>query len=371
MAALGGMVVPAALFLALNAGQEGARGWAIPTATDIAFALGVAALLGRRVSSELLVFLGALATADDIGAMLVIALFYTSEISWVWLLVAAILYLLLMGFNRAAVDALWPYVLVGFLFWFAFLNSGLHATVAGVLVAFAIPARAKMEPLSLVTWGKRRLDLIGELDRPGAHVLQDDRQQEVAHELGVACLYSQAPLQRLDRALRPIAYLVVLPLFALANAGIRFPGSGPLELLTHPVGLGVILGLMVGKPLGIMAFTWLAVRLRLVSLPRGASWRQLLGVSWLAGIGFTMSLFISNLAFRDVELVTEARMAIFAASFLTAVGAYLYIRLSLIVRPDRRARSPRATRRLMRPVAVGRSALPPRHAPSCCRRSLR
>ena len=327
IAALGGMLVPAAVFLAVNAGGEGFRGWAIPAATDIAFALGVAALLGGRVSRELVVFLGALATVDDIGAMLVIALFYGSGISWMWLGVAALLYLMLVGLNRVRVDALWPYLAIGIVFWFAFLNTGLHATVAGVLVALVIPAHARISPMSLVAWGRLRLDKIAELDEAGAHVLKDDRQQEEARKLGRAALYSQAPLQRLEHALKPVTYLLILPLFALANAGIHFSSTGPLELLQHRTALGIMQGLVLGKPLGIVLFSWLAVRLGVSSLPGNARWRHLLGMSWLGGIGFTMSLFITNLAFGDAGLADEARMAILTGSLLAALVAFAYLRL--------------------------------------------
>ena len=307
--------------------KKGFRGCAIPAATDIAFALGVAALLGGRVSRELVVFLGALATVDDIGAMLVIALFYGSGISWMWLGVAALLYLMLVGLNRVRVDALWPYLAIGIVFWFAFLNTGLHATVAGVLVALVIPAHARISPMSLVAWGRLRLDKIAELDEAGAHVLKDDRQQEEARKLGRAALYSQAPLQRLEHALKPVTYLLILPLFALANAGIHFSGAGPLELLQHRTAPGIMLGLVIGKPLGIVLFSWLAVRLGVSSLPGNARWRHLLGMSWLGGIGFTMSLFITNLAFGDAGLADEARMAILTGSLLAALVAFAYLRL--------------------------------------------
>jgi Na+:H+ antiporter, NhaA family len=327
LAALGGMLVPAAVFLALNLSSGGAGGWAIPCATDIAFALGVASLLGRRVGTGMVVFLGALATVDDIGAMAVIAAFYSSGLHWTWLLAAAALWLLLLAFNRAHVDALWPYLTVGLVFWFAFLSSGLHATVAGVLVALVIPTQARLAPMPFVTWARRTLEGIAAIDVPGQHVLVNDRQQAMAEEIRQAARYTQAPLQRLERALAPVSSLVILPLFALANAGIRFPGSGALQLLVHPVGLGTWLGLALGKPLGIAALTWTAVRTGVASLPEGMRWNHVVGAAWLGGIGFTMSMFISNLAFRDAGLALEARMAVLFGSLVSAVAAYLFFRL--------------------------------------------
>jgi len=326
IAAVGGMVVPAIIYTLVNHGGQGAHGWGIPMATDIAFALGVLAVLGSRVPTSLKVFLTALAIADDLGAVLIIAIFYTSEILWGWLGVAVLLLVLLVLFNLMGVRSPMPYFLVASVIWFAFLNSGVHATIAGVLVALTIPARARREPLEFVEWTRLKLDKIQELEVLGAHVLDSDAQQVCAMEIRTEAIDMQAPLQRLEYGLHPVTTFVILPLFALANAGIVFGGANPLEILMQPVALGVMLGLLVGKQLGVTLFAWLAVRAGLASLPAGVRWRHVYGAGWLAGIGFTMSLFVSGLAFEDTALQAEAKLAILVTSLLAGMGGYLFLR---------------------------------------------
>ena len=325
VAAVGGMVVPAAVYLAVNAGSAGAGGWGVPMATDIAFALGVLALLGSRVPPGLKVFLTALAIADDIGAVLVIAIFYTDAILWDWLGVAVGLLLLLAFLNAIHVESPVPYFLVGSVVWFAFLHSGVHATIAGVLVAFAIPSRARTQPVQFVQWARGKLDEIQDVDVPGAHVLETDDQQLCAMEIQSEARFMQAPLQRLMHGLHPVTTFVVLPLFALANAGVALSGEG-LGDLVSPVGLGVALGLLVGKPVGITVFAWGIVRSGLASLPAGVTWRHVHGAAWLGAIGFTMSLFVSGLAFDDGGMLTQAKLAVLAASVVAGAGGYLILR---------------------------------------------
>jgi Na+:H+ antiporter, NhaA family len=292
IAAAGGMAVPAAIYLALNAGTERSAGWGIPVATDIAFAIGVLTLLGKRVPLGLKVFLTALAIADDLGAVLVIAIFYGGKLDGTALLVAAAILTLLIGANRTGVRKPLFYGLLGVGLWLAVLRSGVHATVAGVLLAAAIPAR------------------------PRADV------EEAA-----------SPLRRIEEALHPWVMYSIMPVFAFFNSAVIFDGS-PLRALSHPATLGIVLALVVGKPVGIAASSWLAVRFRLAALPEGVAWRQVVGVGCLGGIGFTMSLFIAGLAFEG-PLLVSAKTGILLAS--TAAGCVGWLVLRAVSRGRRPA----------------------------------
>jgi Na+:H+ antiporter, NhaA family len=327
IAAVGGMLAPALIYLALNAGGPGQHGWGVPVATDIAFALGVLALVRSRVPSGLKVFLLALAIADDIGAMLVIAVAYSSGLHLVWLAAALIPLAALVAFNRTRVDTPWPYAIAGVAFWFCFLGSGLHATVAGVIVALTIPATALLPTERFVAGARKRIDEIERCHVPGAHVL-DGGEGELKLLVGRAARHSLAPLQRMENALAPLVDFAVLPLFAFANAGVTIGGVGRGGLLA-PVGLGVVLGLVVGKQIGVAAAAWLAVRLGVARLPEGVGWRHIYGAAWLAGIGFTMSMFIANLAFADPALADQARLGVMAASLIAGVGGWLYFALAI------------------------------------------
>lgn len=326
LAAIGGMLAPALIYLAINWGGEGASGWGIPMATDIAFALGVLALLGSRIPVALKVFLTALAIADDIGAILVIAAFYTEQIHVGWLVVGAALIVLLILFNIFDVDNPVPYFLVASVIWFAFLHSGIHATIAGVLVAFTIPAKARTQPIAFVDWAREKLDEIEGSDVPGSHVLQDPAQQYCALEIREAAKHTAAPLQRLEAGLHPFATYIVLPLFALANAGVTLTGYNILDIIFEPVSIGIFMGLALGKTLGIFGFTWLAVKLKLAQLPQGIRWQHIFGAGILGGIGFTMSLFVSNLAFRGQLLQAEAKLSILLTSVIVGALGYAYLR---------------------------------------------
>ncbi|HYE56911.1 MAG TPA: Na+/H+ antiporter NhaA [Rhodothermales bacterium] len=317
LAALGGMLVPAGIYAAFNAGGEGARGWGIPMATDIAFSLGVLALLGRRAPLALKVFLTALAIADDLGAVLVIALFYghgahLEAFAWAAGILAALLLL-----NRMGVRRLGPYLVGGVALWIAVHASGVHATVAGVLLALTIPARRRSDAVGFLREARHYLDAYGAGFQP-PRADPTPEQLDAVHALEEACEGVQTPLRRIEHDLHgPVAF-GIMPVFALANAGVGIEGGvGPL--LTHPVSLGVLAGLVIGKPLGVFIFSFLAVKLGLAEKPAGVSWRQLLGVSALAGIGFTMSIFIATLAFPDAPgLLDSAKVGILLGSAASA-----------------------------------------------------
>ena len=333
-AAVGGMVVPALLYAALNAGGAGAAGWGVPMATDIAFALGVLALVGSRAPLALKVFLAALAIADDIGAVLVIAVFYSGGIAWGALGVGALLLLASFGANVAGVRRPWAYALLGVLLWAAVLASGVHATVAGVLLAFTIPVRTRVNEAQFLAEGRRALDdFDAALDgaaSPGlaVKVLTNEPSQDALHRLEELCERAQPPLHRIEHGLHGVVAFAIMPLFALANAGVRLDGDLGVALAS-PITLGVLLGLVLGKPLGITLFAWLAVRVGLATRPAGVSWRHVHGAAWLGGIGFTMSLFVAGLAFPGsggAPQLAAAKLGVLAASVLAGVVGWLVVR---------------------------------------------
>ena len=318
VAALGGMVVPALLYFALNPSGEGARGWGIPMATDIAFAVGILMLLGRRVPLGLKVFLTALAVVDDLGAVLVIALFYTEAIAWGMLVVGLGLLVLLFVLGAFRFRPPLPYFVIGVLVWFFFLQSGVHATVAGVLVALAVPhgiakhRREVVEKLQEITGHLARRE---EAQAP----LLDELHAAAIHEIEQVAEAAGSPLMRLEHVLHPWVAYFVMPVFALANAGVDLGGTSIAALFTEPVSLGVLVGLVVGKQIGVFGAAWLVVRVGWAQLPAGVTWRLVWGAAALAGIGFTMSLFIASLGFGAGKALTEAKMGILAASFVAAV----------------------------------------------------
>jgi NhaA family Na+:H+ antiporter len=340
VAALGGMVVPALIYTAINVGGAGAAGWGIPTATDIAFALGCLTLAGPRVPPSLSVFLAALAIFDDLGAIVVIALFYGGSIDLAALGAAAAFTLLLAALNRGGVRAPWPYLLVGVALWVALYRSGLHATLAGVALGLAIPARPLRKPTDVLDELGQALDSLhrARLRRrsqapppvgSAAHEESAPGGDEV--DGAVAALERhlesvQSPLDRLRHGLNaPVSYGIV-PLFALVNAGVTF-GAGTGDLLTSPVALGAGLGLLLGKPAGVFASTFAAVRLGLAPRPAGTAWAHVFGASLLAGVGFTMSIFITGLAFASQPAAQDAAKAgIFAGSFGSAVAGLVVLR---------------------------------------------
>ncbi len=326
-AAIGGMAAPAAIYAAIVAGHgaaEARAGWGIPMATDIAFALGVLAMLGPRVPPGLKVFLASLAIADDLGAVVVIAVFYTQEIAWQYLGLGGVVLAVSLASNKLGVRKTWPYVVYGLVLWSLFLSSGVHATIAGVALALTVPARRALDEREFTRRGRLLLD---EFDRVGdPDPLTNPQQLEVVHELLHHASAVQAPLQRMAHGLHPFIAHFIVPVFALANAGVDVRHS-LASAVAHPAAQGVFFGLLVGKPLGVLAATWLAQRLLGSPLPPGTSWRHLHGVAWLAGIGFTMSLFVDGLAFAGSPTAFGAsKVAILAASATAGTIGFLLLR---------------------------------------------
>jgi NhaA family Na+:H+ antiporter len=318
VAALGGMLVPAAIYLAFNLDGPGGRGWAVPMATDIAFAIGVLALLGDRVPLSLKVFLTALAIVDDLGAVLVIALFYTAELSRSALAVGGGVFLLMVLANRLRIRNAGIYAVLGFALWVALLKSGIHATIAGVLAAVTIPSTARINIGQFRARSRALLDRFEELDADPAEHRISGQQQEVVYGLADVVHHVETPLQRLEHALHPWVSFLIMPVFALANAGLVL--SGDLRgVVAHPVTIGVVMGLVVGKVVGVAGFTWIAVGTGIAERPQGTTWRQIVGVAQLAGIGFTMSLFIAALAFGRSPLLENAKLGILGASVVSGV----------------------------------------------------
>lgn len=328
VAAIGGMVVPAVLYSLINPSGDAAKGWGIPMATDIAFALGILYLLGDRVPIALKVFLTALAIADDLGAVLVIAFFYTSNIDLSNLLTGAgFLSVLIIG-NRLGVRSTLFYGFVGIGgLWLAFLMSGVHATIAAVLAAFTIPARVKCDEITYCTKLEQLLDQFKEA-RPNNLPTVSTKQLHILEEIRHVSNLALTPLQRLEHALHPFVAFIVMPVFALANTGVGFSGD-ILTQLTSSVTMGVFFGLVVGKMLGVVGFVVLFVRLRLALLPAGFTPRIVIGAGFLAGVGFTMSLFISELAFVDKGLVEEAKMGVLLASLVSGLLGFFVIKSAI------------------------------------------
>lgn len=280
LAAVGGMAIPALIYFFFNKGEATASGWGIPMATDIAFALAIIAMLGKSVPASLKIFLAALAIADDLGAILVIAIFYTEQIHWNYLLMGGGIFALLLALNYFKIKTLWLYLIPGVLLWYFVHHSGIHATIAGVLLAFTIPTN------------------------------------DTAIE---------SPLEKLEHFLTVPVNFLIMPIFALANTNITFE-KGMIEGLNSPLGFGIIVGLFFGKTIGITLFSWFAVKIKLAKLPSGANWQHVIGVGMLAGIGFTMSIFIALLSFGDPFHITEAKFAILCASVMSGLIGFVYLK---------------------------------------------
>jgi Na+:H+ antiporter, NhaA family len=333
-AAIGGMAVPALIFLAFNAGTVAAKGWGIPMATDIAFALAVLSLLGDRAPLGLKLFLSALAIADDLGAVLVIALFYTPVIHAGYLLAAiAILGILLAG-NLMWIRWTLFYAVCGVALWFAVLGSGIHATVAGVVVALFIPARGKFDTDTFVRNVRHHLDRLScEDESCGFSILLNRNHLNSVQAIDLCCKNVETPLQRLEHALQPWVAYLVLTLFALANAGLHLGGLDWAGALGDPVTQGVALGLTLGKPLGVVGFSFMATRWFKAQLPSGVGWADILGAGLLSGIGFTMSLFVTGLSFSSPEMAENAKLAIILASVVSGILGYMVIFRAVRGRP--------------------------------------
>jgi NhaA family Na+:H+ antiporter len=301
VAACGGAVFPALIYTAFAWKTSAASGWGIPMATDIAFALGVLALLGKGIPPALKVFLAALAIVDDLIAVLTIALFYSGPIHWLALLTGGALLLVLLVCNVVGIRHSLVYALLGFVLWLAVFQSGVHASISGVLLAFAIPARSRIDATTFVQQSQTMLQAFEQGHAPGIGLVMDDQQQAAVRALETHVEAIQAPLQRIEHILHLPVSFVIIPLFVLANAGVSLSSSSLFLALLSPVSLGIIIGLLVGKQLGIVLFSWGAVKLKWATLPSGVTWRQIYGVGWLGGIGFTMSLFIADLAFAPSQ----------------------------------------------------------------------
>ncbi|MEZ4924298.1 MAG: Na+/H+ antiporter NhaA [Crocinitomicaceae bacterium] len=324
-AGIGGMLFPALIYLLFNHDGNATDGWGIPMATDIAFALGILHFLGKKVPLTLKVFLTVLAIADDLGAVLVIAFFYTSEISMSSLGIASIFLSIMFLGNILGVRSLWFYSVVGLGgFWLSFSMSGVHATISGVLAAFAIPGDVKINKLAFV---KRLKDLVGDFEKAKADdksTLVTNEQISIIQKMKFYANASLTPLQQLENILHPIVAFVIMPIFALANAGITFDGH-ILEELNSPVTYGIILGLVIGKFIGVTGVVRVLTWFNWCKLPEGVSWSQIVGIGFIAGIGFTMSLFINNLAFSDPLLISRAKTGILFASIISGVIGFIIL----------------------------------------------
>jgi NhaA family Na+:H+ antiporter len=319
--AVGGMLVPAGIYALVNAGGPGIGGWGIPMATDIAFALGVLALMGKRAPLALKIFLTALAIVDDLGAVLVIAIFYTAKVKTGFLIMGAVVFVLLLLGNRFGVRRTSFYVVLGILLWVAFLKSGVHATVAGVLLALTVPARRVIDAPSFLERARELIDGFARDVQPG-RVHPSTDQVDALHALEDSVEKLDTPLHRMEHALHGWVAFFIMPVFALANAGVALTGG---VNLTSPVTLGIILGLFLGKQVGVTLFAWVSVKLGWAELPAGVTWRQVYGVSLLCGIGFTMSLFIANLAFAEAVLLDGAKLGILTASVVSGIAGWLLL----------------------------------------------
>ncbi|PHS22341.1 MAG: Na+/H+ antiporter NhaA [Methylophaga sp.] len=329
-AAVGGMVVPALIYFAINPEGEAAMGWGIPMATDIAFALGALALLASRVPKALITFLVALAIVDDIGAVIVIAAFYTDTLAWTPLFSAMGIFAVLIAFNLFGIRKTLPYFIVAVILWYALLLSGVHPTLAGILGAMSVPAKPKYNPQLFSKHIDSLMQRFNASYEPGSgkSIMTNDPLSEVVHSLEYTINSVGVPLQRLEHVWHmPVAYIVI-PVFALANAGIAFDISSIGPTLMHPVTFGIMMGLIVGKFIGIAGVSWLMLKLGWAELPKDTSFSQIAGVSLLAGIGFTMSIFVAQLGFSEnEELLLMAKTGILIGSLLSGVAGFIWLYL--------------------------------------------
>ena len=328
MAAVGGMVIPASIYLMFNAGGPGQNGWGIPMATDIAFALGILALFGTRAPLGLKVFLTALAIADDLGAVLVIAFFYTEEVRLLPLLIAAGGLVVMSLAAQARVRRVGLYVMLILIVWLGVFASGVHATIAGILLALVIPVRARIDPADFFETAKRSMATLTASEVTQDSMVDDDEQFTALADLSAAASDMTPPGLVLERYLHIGQAFIILPLFAFFNAGVKI-GGDVFDILSSPVSLGVILGLVMGKQIGVLLFSWLTIKSGKAALPAGVTWAQLWGVSCLAGIGFTMSIFVGELAFKDQAIIDEAKVGVLAASLIAGILGYVILKIVL------------------------------------------
>ncbi len=332
MAAVGGMVVPALIYAAFNAGTEYSAGWGIPMATDIAFAIAILSLMGNKVPVSLKIFLTALAIVDDLGAIVVIAIFYTYKINWVCLGVIAALLLLLYVLRKSGITRVAPYLVIAVAVWFLFYQSGIHATISGVIMAMMIPTKPLLSKKMFMHREHYYVEEFRFHDREGVEVLLNEAQHHALLQLRRTATGAIGMSQRMEHLLNPWVTFIIMPVFALGNAGVEIT-AGALRMLTSTLGAGILLGLVAGKPLGIFLASWLAVKMKIAALPRGVKWLPLLGVACMGGIGFTMSIFIDTLAFAGApEVANQAKISILVASVSAGVVGYLFITLFEAVR---------------------------------------
>lgn len=321
-AAIMGMLVPAGIFLALNFGTEVSGGWGIPMATDIAFALALVYMLGDRVPLSAKVFLTTLAIVDDLGSVIVIALFYTSNISVSSIAVGVAFLLIMFIANKMGVKSVLFYGMLGVCgVWTAFLMSGIHATIAAVLAAFMIPADSKIPEATFIARMRRQLRLFEKADSNDVRTLEHE-QVEIIAQVKSEAINALPPLQRLEHGMHPFVSFVIMPIFALANAGVNFVEMDMASIFSNNVALGVMLGLLLGKPIGVVASVWILVKLGIGKRSASMTWRRFIGLGFLASIGFTMSMFVTSLAFTDPAIHVQAKVGIFAASILGGVIGY-------------------------------------------------
>ena len=329
VAAIGGMVVPVLIYVSINPEGNALDGWGIPMATDIAFALGALALLGSRIPKSLLTFLVALAIVDDLGAVMVIALFYTETINTQALIVVAVMFTLLIALNLGGIRRPLPYILLGIILWVAMLKSGVHATLAGIVLAFTIPMRPKYEPARFLSHINDMVVQIKNAYQKETNIIKNNELRSRVHSLEEGIHLVQAPAQIMERTMHlPSAYIII-PIFSLANAGVPIDWSSFNTIITHPVSVGITLGLVLGKFIGITGFTWLAVKLGFTSLPQGINFKHIIGVSLMGGIGFTMSIFIAELGFaHSAEDLLMAKTGILFASALAGISGFIWLYLT-------------------------------------------
>lgn len=325
-AAVGGVLAPVGIYLLFNVQNPAAMmGWGVPTATDIAFALGILALLGSRVPSGVRVFLSTLAVADDIIAILIIAVFYGQSPSIEWLIGALVVLIVLVIMNRSHIYSLAPYLLGGVILWYCVFMSGVHSTIAGVLLAFTIPSGSRVNIKKFVDWSGEQVRQSNKAFLPDTPIIGQSDYLEGVSRLSRVARQVVPPATRLERLLYPWVYFVILPLFALTNADVSFVGGGIADVVTDPIFFGVFFGLFLGKPLGIMILSFIIVKTKISSLPENVNWGHMLGAGLLGGVGFTMAIFVANLAFADPSQVIVAKVAILSASLIAGVVGFVFL----------------------------------------------
>ena len=328
MGAVGGVAMPIVIYLLFNASNpQAVHGWGVPTATDIAFALGILALLGNRVPAGVRVFLSTLAVADDIIAILIIAIFYGQTPKVFWLVAAAVVLIALIAMNRSHIYSLLPYVLVGGVLWYCVFMSGIHSTIAGVLLAFTIPSGSRVNLRTFTMWSGKKVKEAHDSFQPETPVIAQGDYIKTVSDLSRVARQVVPPATRLEHKLYPWVYFGILPVFALTNADVSFAGIDMTAVLTDPVLYGVFFGLLLGKPIGILLMSFICVRTKLGALPENVNWGHMVGAAILGGVGFTMAIFVANLAYTDEMHIATAKLGILAASLAAGIIGFVFLML--------------------------------------------